>query len=235
MMQRFRWVICMLKMLKKCLKRSKLRKTLATLPKTLDQTYERILSEIDEDFAEDASRVLQWLYYSERPITLDAMVDVLATDLKNDHSFNPEERLSDPQQVVIICSSLVHVTEEHTLHGKLEKYLQLAHFSVKEYLTSGRIQTTSFLPHLVDNLSASIAITKTCLAYLNSFPGSATLDKEFSLKFPFYEYAAEHWTVYYDLMDTETKIRVNGLIIKFLESKNDDFGTGLSSDHLILV
>lgn len=44
---RFRWVFCQLEALRKCLSPATLRSSLVTLPRTLDETCERIMHEID--------------------------------------------------------------------------------------------------------------------------------------------------------------------------------------------
>ncbi|KAF1977277.1 hypothetical protein BU23DRAFT_453456 [Bimuria novae-zelandiae CBS 107.79] len=54
----FRWAACQLNSLAKCRNRATLRKALATLPLTLDQTYERILSAISEADSEYAIRIV---------------------------------------------------------------------------------------------------------------------------------------------------------------------------------
>jgi hypothetical protein len=46
---RFRWAVCQLGELGKCLNRKMLKEALATLPPSLDETYERILSTISKD------------------------------------------------------------------------------------------------------------------------------------------------------------------------------------------
>jgi hypothetical protein len=42
---------------------------LRTLPKTLNETYDRILMSIDEFYIEDTRRMLQWLAFSARPVS----------------------------------------------------------------------------------------------------------------------------------------------------------------------
>ena len=78
-------------MLRKCLKVDALRKALKSLPKTLDETYARILQNIDEEYSQDAFRILQWLVYSARPLRIEEVVEVVAigTELSQ---FNPENR-----------------------------------------------------------------------------------------------------------------------------------------------
>src|SRR5437764_417870 len=122
-----------------------LRKTLKSLPKTLDDTYARILLSIDEGYIQDALKILQWLSFSTRPVLIKEVAEVVAVDLERSHPrFDPEQRLHEPHDLLVICSSLV-TTSSVTFElpdGELEgtEELRLAHFSVKEYLTSERIQ-----------------------------------------------------------------------------------------------
>lgn len=62
----FRWVDCQLQAIRQCGKKKQLRKTLATLPKDLDEQYRRDLENIDEKDAEDALKLLQWLAFPQR-------------------------------------------------------------------------------------------------------------------------------------------------------------------------
>jgi len=54
----FRWVVRQLDAVRGCMKLSLLRKTLKSLPKTLDETNARILSRIPEEYVEDVRRIL---------------------------------------------------------------------------------------------------------------------------------------------------------------------------------
>ena len=93
-----------------CLTLPKLRKTLATLPKTLDDTYTRILCSIDEEYQQYALHILQWLAFSMRPLHLKEIAEVVAIDINDHPKFDPQRRLLDPEDVVEICSSLITVT-----------------------------------------------------------------------------------------------------------------------------
>jgi hypothetical protein len=57
-----------------------LRKTLKSLPRTLDDTYARILASINEAYSQDALRILQWLVYSTRPLLLEEVAEVVAVN-----------------------------------------------------------------------------------------------------------------------------------------------------------
>ena len=107
---RFRWAVCQLDTLRKCIKPSALRKVLASLPKTLDDTYERILCAIDEAHAEDALKILQWLAFSTRPLELQELAEATAITLEDIPKFDHEDRLRHPTDILAICSSLVSVS-----------------------------------------------------------------------------------------------------------------------------
>ena len=107
---RFRWAVCQLDTLRKCIKPSALRKALASLPKTLDDTYERILCNIDQDHAEDALKVLQWLAFSARPLGAQEVAEATAITLDDSPTFDPRDRLRHPTDILGICSSLISVS-----------------------------------------------------------------------------------------------------------------------------
>ena len=88
-----------------------LRKTLATLPKTLNQTYERILLNIDEEYAAYAKRFMKWLAYSARPLQLKELAEIVTVEVAEEPRVDPLRRLPDPQDVLTICSSLVIVKQ----------------------------------------------------------------------------------------------------------------------------
>lgn len=56
--RRFRWAACQLDTLGKCRNRAALRKSLAMLPLTLENTYDRILESISEEDCIYAMRIL---------------------------------------------------------------------------------------------------------------------------------------------------------------------------------
>ena len=215
------------------------RNILATLPKTLDRTYERILSEIDEVYADDAFKILQWLCCSLTPMRLDQLTDVLAIEVTDKPRFNPAQRLLDPRDVLTICSSLVSITEEFVdlaywgFQESKTSYIRLAHYSVKEYLISARLENTAVRHYAIDETTTHTTITESCVAYLSYF---ARPRESYGVKdllgcqdFPLYDYAAKHWLTHYHLIDDETCARINLFILEFLESTNQCFITWADS------
>lgn len=160
-----------------------LRKTLRTLPKTLDETYERILLRIynspDRDYAKC---ILLWLAFSLRPLTVEEVAETLAFSYDSKLCFEENDRLPDPSDVMRICPSLVNPVRNND-----NPVLQLAHFSVKEYLVATRIQEghASFF-YLDAKLSHDI-IAQCCLVYLMQCYASKCGG------FPLVRYAVTQW------------------------------------------
>ncbi|KAF8264996.1 hypothetical protein EI94DRAFT_1804983 [Lactarius quietus] len=75
----FRWVFCQLEVLQHCLPQS-IRRTLNELPKSLDETYERVLKEIGLANRDHAFRLLQCLAVAIRPMSVEELAGILALD-----------------------------------------------------------------------------------------------------------------------------------------------------------
>ncbi|PVH67497.1 hypothetical protein DL98DRAFT_296048, partial [Cadophora sp. DSE1049] len=206
----FRWVVCQLDMLRKCLKVDALRKALKSLPNTLDETYARMLLSIDEDYSQDAFRILQWLVYSARPLRIEEMVEVIAIDTEESR-FNPENRLPDPRDLLTICSSLVTTisvtTEGNDGASNETTELRLAHFSVKEYLISDRIRTGTAFQYDIQSRGEE-EIAQSCVTYLLHFQSGVLTLRNLDT-FPLALYAAEYWCRHFRAMkdsDQATKL-----------------------------
>ncbi|KAG5654901.1 hypothetical protein KAF25_010946 [Fusarium avenaceum] len=155
----FLWVSCQLRVLENCLDRRRLYETLNSLPTTLYGTYDRILNDIAKHpHMKDAITVLQMLVFSESRLTLEQAVDAVAVNTERRPYFEMEARMPDPMDLISCFSSLVNVVENYQ---QLE--LQLAHFSVKEYLTSGKLSADYQKP--LEEIMARSSIAAIHLAY----------------------------------------------------------------------
>ncbi|KAI0379596.1 hypothetical protein F5Y04DRAFT_290200 [Hypomontagnella monticulosa] len=192
---RFRWVACQLDALRKCFSRRELLKALESLPRTLEETYDRILCSIDEDRYEIALRILQWLSYSIRPLRLEELADVVAVNVKSDPRFDPELRFSEPRDMLTICSSLVTLSTnaEDGSGGEAAEQIRLAHLSVREYLISDRILVGKAARYSVQDVSAHDSISQICLAYILQFDDPKLHRGAIVERFPLANYAARHW------------------------------------------
>lgn len=266
-------------------------KTLQELPEDLDETYARILSNIDKANSEYALAILRWLAFSERPLDEAMLMEVTGIHSNSDSNFDPDEVLADPLDIVTICSSLVTVDDElssrnpcigdklasstitssnsrlesdwgdaepgeanggsitrdfggdiddskvrrveneassdngrededETSYGHAEdasglvetdnatiyrlatraarrrrrRHVRLAHFSVKEYLLSDRIQRGPVLGYSLQFQQSNEVLTKSCLVYLLYFGRNGPVDMQYRSASSLARYAARYWT-----------------------------------------
>ena len=175
-----------------------LRKALKGLPKTLDQTYERMLCRIEEEDRHYAMKILQWLAFSARPLLLKEVAEIVTIDINSDPQVDPDRRFADRQEILEICASLI-VRETRGLN---DDKIRLAHFSVKEYLISERIRTGPASEFAIQETPSNRSIAEDCLLYLLQF-GKLVLQKDalsifgsYHREYPLGIYAAEHWTIH---------------------------------------
>ncbi|KAK2765812.1 pfs domain-containing protein [Colletotrichum kahawae] len=205
----FRWVSCQLEALEKCPDPLSLRQTLQSLPRTLDETYARVLNRIPPEFEQNAMRILQFLVFSERPLRVEEAVDVIAVVIRNKPRFDAKDRMPQADEISIYCSSLVAVVTRGEDGDNRVKELQLAHFSVKEYLLSDRLQQNISRTFVVAQARASI--TEICLTYLLDLDHSLSL-VSVRQSYPLAQYAARYWISH--AIQAETG-RVHDLIREF--------------------
>lgn len=214
----FRWVECQLVALKNCLDPSGLRQALASLPKTLDETYARIIRNIPSEWTEKAIRLLQLLLYSDTPITIEAAVDAVAVNLSAKPHFEPENRIPMPKLLLRICSSLVSAIVIADSDTGDREILQLAHFSVKEYLKSSRAE--QMIQHNISEIPARTSIVRTCLEYISVVGKMPFHDIE--MAFPLARYASE-W--HFHIKVSEVEVAVQSRILDFLLKEEEAYRT----------
>ncbi|KAK4232828.1 putative vegetative incompatibility protein, partial [Achaetomium macrosporum] len=185
----FRWAACQLDILEGCLDYDELESALRSLPQDLDQTYSRILTSIPEGRREKAVRILQFLTYSERPLTIQEAVDAIAIRLDADRQFDPKYKLPCPNEITRFCSSLVSLVTRRSGEETVTE-LELAHFSVKEYLMSNN--TPEPFRCGLSEPDARSCITRCCLAYLSCLRTEEPIDKV-RAQFPLARYSAQYW------------------------------------------
>src|SRR6266849_5137221 len=128
---RFRWAFCQLETLRHCLA-PRVRHMLEELPKTLDETYERILRDIHEANRDHAHRLLQCLTVAVRPLRVAELAEVLAVDFGTasrgeTSKLNADWRWEDQQEAVLsTCTSLISIVGRQGF-----EIVQFSHFSVK--------------------------------------------------------------------------------------------------------
>ncbi|RGP80765.1 multiple ankyrin repeats single kh domain [Fusarium longipes] len=140
----FRWVALQLERLKDCISREEVNATLETLPETLQETYYRVLSGFTGTRRKYVIRILQFLAYSDIPLSLEAAVDALVVNpaAPPGSRFVMRDRLPIPTEISSLCSTLFVAVPEPPKYGFWGGWtdetmiLQLSHSSVKEFILS---------------------------------------------------------------------------------------------------
>ncbi|KAI6805580.1 hypothetical protein KC332_g6212 [Hortaea werneckii] len=120
----FRWAHCQIQELKK-LKSTKpkyIEDVLRTLPKTLDETYDRILCAIEERYWQEALTLLRWITYSKEPLTLRELAEAAIIDPSGEGTVDVDNQ-GDIEGPVNILSSLILTYEEENGYFPVGEYL----------------------------------------------------------------------------------------------------------------
>ncbi|KAF7504496.1 hypothetical protein GJ744_002176 [Endocarpon pusillum] len=142
-------------------------KALDTLPKDLDETYDRCLKQIDQqvDYNRDlAFRTLRWVVYAQRPLTVEELRHALAAEEMT--NLMADSELDDLDVILSACANLLEVTD-------IDRWSQIVrpiHYSVKEFITltwnvhvQGRLLNAQHEMYQIQAL-----LSETCISYLQS-------------------------------------------------------------------
>ena len=226
LLDRFRWVFCQLEVLRHCFP-ANLRRTLEDMPKSLDETYKRILNEINNANRTHAYRLLQCLTVALRPLRVEELAEVLAFDLTTAGlpKLNADWRWEDQEEAVLsACSSLVSVIIDYD-----SRVVQFSHFSVKEFLTSNRLascmeEVSQF--HIPIEPSHAI-LAQACLGVLLCLDDHTTKDS--TKRIPLYRYAATYWVGHAQVAYVEPGIKE--AMDYFFDMDNPHFSTLVRIEH----
>ena len=166
-------------------------------------------------------KALQWLTFSARPLRLKELVETFAIDPNKTPRFDPERRLDEPRDILTLCSSLITLADRgdddphgesnsgerersaNSLHSHSDSvaessdaYVRLAHFSVKEYLVSDRIQHGAAPHYSIQEIDSHDVLARDCVAYLLKFDEPGSLTSETMKTSPLGKYAAEFWVTH---------------------------------------
>ncbi|TGO69380.1 hypothetical protein BELL_0776g00030 [Botrytis elliptica] len=116
----FLWVTCQLDALRRCPTPAMLRKTLKSLPRTLHATYERMLSNIHEDYTDIVVAALKWLVICQEDPTLNQLAEAVAAGIDSKSSFNIDNQFGNPDELldILVWLPLLANTECMIMIGK---------------------------------------------------------------------------------------------------------------------
>ena len=244
------------------------------LPKTLDETYERILLSIDEDYRDIVLEALRWLCFSIDVLTVAELAEAAVFSAFVEHppesaplkvSFDKDNFFADPLDILELLSGLVvylpdsedtdsedtdtitvlqdndgaeQTSESPPKLCTTNSKILLSHFSIKEYLVSGRLgsQVEYFA---MDEVCSHPILATNCLYFVyfsqESLEYSKTHDERFSnSKKPFFEYASRNWVEHARKADYESRLvdlivfilaaphQIRAGFLEFLPSADDE-------------
>ena len=198
-------MFCQLEVLRHCLA-TNLRRHLHELPRSLDETYERVLREIHVSNQENARRLLHCIAVAKRPLLVDELAEVLTFDLDAADgeipTFHAEWRWEDQEQAVLsACSSLISIVDRYG-----DRVVQFSHFSVKEFLTSKRLAAAGgdvSQYHILPGPAHTI-LTQACLGVLLRLDDH--ISKRSARNIPLATYAAEHWVSHAQVENATSRV-----------------------------
>ena len=165
-----------------------LKRALKHLPKELDGTYTQAVQRIevqDEGAREPARRLITWITYAKRELTIREVQHALAVGSDPDMKDFDDEFLLDVDILTSICAGLVIVDQA-------SKTIRLIHYTTQEYFLR-----TSMFPKERQGIAA------TCISYLSfdafkSGPCSTVeaIDDRIQ-RYPLYDYVTRNWGYHY--------------------------------------
>jgi hypothetical protein len=168
-------------------------------------TYERILKEIKKPNKRLAQRVLQCLVVAVRPLRVEELAEVLAVDFDDAEGIprlKPDWRWEEQELALLsACSSLIAIVEAGD-----SRVVQFSHFSVKEFLTSPRLATSSaeVSNYHIDLEPAHTILAQACQGVLLQIQDGVN---RFTREVHPARYAAEHWTTHAQFGEVSSCLR----------------------------
>ncbi|KAF1816596.1 ankyrin repeat protein [Eremomyces bilateralis CBS 781.70] len=225
-----------------------IKSALNDLPTTLHETYATILSRIPPSDRSLARDVLLWLSFSVRPLTIHELAEAVVLH-DSDRSLDEDCRLAKPKALLTLCQGLIHAEvglsySESNIPPAAKMLsdnasVKLSHDSIRTFLMSDWIKTSSVSGFALDSVSSNREIMRKCLTYLyfdefsnGRVTGSVHLRNRFRAH-PLLLYAAYFWPYHAEL--TALKPADVDLILSFFATKSGKHGGNFDSWAQFLI
>ena len=166
-----------------------------------------MLREIKKPNRDHALRLLQCLVVAIRPLRVEELAEVLAIDFDDASGIpklNASWRWEDQERALLSsCSSLIVIVDTGG-----SRVVQFSHFSVKEYLTSERLATSSqdvSRYHIILKTAHTI-LAQSCVSVLLSLDDCDEQD-DVGKNAPLAVYGAEYWARHAQFEDVAPQIK----------------------------
>lgn len=169
-----------------------MRRVLGDIPSTLNETYASILVRIPNQDHQIVREALAWLCFSLRPLSLGELAEAIIIE-EDDTDIDADCRLTNPSVVPAICQGLIHASKD---------FVTLAHDSIRTFLQSDWIQSSSASYFALDASEVHRSIMRKCLTYLSLAPFASGPSphlkqvKRYFIEYPFLDYASNLWSIH---------------------------------------
>ncbi|KAL8680049.1 MAG: hypothetical protein Q9186_003729 [Xanthomendoza sp. 1 TL-2023] len=188
-----------------------LKANLQRLPRQLNTTYDgaiRRIEQQDDEHADLARRVLAWILYASRSMTILELQHALAIE-STQSTQGIDEHIFNASDIIYSCAGLV------TLDKKTDT-IRMVHFSAQEYFSATR---QTHFPN------GQLTIAAACLKYLNSdlfsrgrFRDENEVENR-RKECPFFDYAARFWG--HHARESGSDEALFSTILDFMNSKSN--------------
>ena len=193
----FQWAKCQIEQLCKLRTDNAIRAALKDLPKTLHDTYFRILERIQgqsEDEIRSVQRLLRWLVRGARNLTLEELAECISIEMDGeDEHMDFDNVPTDAEDILEQCGSLLSIS--------VDNYVTITHYSAKEFLVSEDLKKR--MPEFwVGGNEVDSELATVCLKYLcyDDFAGGAFDNNDAILakldEYKALKYASQFWALH---------------------------------------
>lgn len=152
-----------------------IKKAMAELPTSVYATYDEVLQQLCDSRPSEVDEMrimLQWLVYSEVPLTLRQIAEIVSIQA-DDCELDESGIATDVLDLAACLGSLVTLHTEDTtanrypdLRGPYPTVIMLAHYSVEEYFKSGEIAPELVARFPMDPMPIHRQCAELCLQYI---------------------------------------------------------------------
>ncbi|GKZ77750.1 hypothetical protein AnigIFM56816_000533 [Aspergillus niger] len=219
----FQWTYLQLKQLEKCVSPEAIQECLGTLPKTLDDTYDKLLEEIENSPPHDrdlALRALKWVLAARKPLSREDLLEAVRInpDIMTTELCTP---ISDDALLALCRNFLVIDTERDVW--------RISHLSVAEYFELRQSWTTAVTNLMVGKACLLFMLSEICWnesIYVSGARDPLLMSDISEFTRPFLHYISYFWPKHIALLDPaglskEDSSPLIELLEKFLGAPQD--------------
>ncbi|KAK4225941.1 heterokaryon incompatibility protein-domain-containing protein [Podospora fimiseda] len=206
----FRWAVGQLMEINNCDTPGALEETLRSVPKSLTEMYERILSRIDSaSHIQNLRTLLCWLLHARRPLRVEELRETVAINWQNDPYFDAKKRLNQRPRILDLCTFLIAIDQDletETMFAidyeqasassirRRDAVLRLAHASVLQFLQDQERLSAHARKFSTLQPAGDLIIVQSCLAYILHVDSATPSGKEPATgDYPLFDYAVQYW------------------------------------------